>query len=159
LELGLFQADPHPGNFLVSDGGELVLLDFGCTREMSDEVRRGYAALVRAFVTGDGACLAERLEQLGFRTQSGAPDTLIAFAAALLDIFRRGEPFPTREQLMEQASGLMEAAKLDPVTRVPGEFVMLARVFGTLGGMLAHYRPRIDYATSVLPHLFRPEHT
>jgi ubiquinone biosynthesis protein len=42
------------------------------------------------------------------------------------------------------------------VTRVPGEFVMLARVFGTLGGMLSHYRPRIDYARAVLPHLFRP---
>jgi ubiquinone biosynthesis protein len=159
LELGMFQADPHPGNFLVTPDGELVLLDFGCTRKMPDEVRRSYALLVRAFVTGDGTCVAECLERLGFRTQSGRPDTLFAFAAALLDVFRRGTAegtlvFPTREQLLEQATGLMEAAQADPVTRVPGEFVMLARVFGTLGGMLSHYRPRIDYASVVLPHLF-----
>jgi ubiquinone biosynthesis protein len=162
LELGLFQADPHPGNFLVTEDGQLVLLDFGCTRELPDEVRRGYVHLTRAFVTGDGACVAEWLERLGFRTESGRPDTLLAFATALLDVFRRGTvegtlSFPTREQLLQQAAGLMEAAQRDPVTRVPGEFVMLARVFGTLGGMLSHYRPRIDYARVVLPHLFRPE--
>jgi ubiquinone biosynthesis protein len=162
LELGRFQADPHPGNFLVTDSGELVLLDFGCTRHMTDETRRGYAHLVRAFVTGDGTCVAEWLERLGFRTQSGKPDTLFAFASALLDVFRRGTAegtlaFPTKEQLMQQAAGLMEAAQKDPVTRVPGEFVMLARVFGTLGGMLSHYRPHIDYARVVLPHLFRAE--
>jgi ubiquinone biosynthesis protein len=162
LEFGVFQADPHPGNFLVTDDDDVALLDFGCTREMSEEVRRGYSSLVRAFVTGDGNCVAEWLERLGFRTESGKPDTLFAFAAALLDVFRRGTAegtlaFPTREQLMEQAAGLMEAAQNDPVTRVPGEFVMLARVFGTLGGMLSHYRPHIDYARVVLPHLFRPE--
>ena len=162
LELGLFQADPHPGNFLVGERGELVLLDFGCTRQMIDEVRRGYKHLVRAFVTGDTTCVAEWLERLGFRTESGQPDTLFAFASALLDVFRRGTAegrlaFPTKEQLLQQAAGLMEAAQKDPVTRVPGEFVMLARVFGTLGGMLSHYRPQIDYARTVLPHLFRPE--
>jgi ubiquinone biosynthesis protein len=162
LELGMFQADPHPGNFLVDEAGELVLLDFGCTRVMSDEVRRAYGMLVRAFVTGDVACVESCLERLGFRTESGRPDTLLAFASSLLDVFRRGTAegklvFPTREQLMEQATGLMAAAQKDPVTRVPGEFVMLARVFGTLGGMLSHYRPHIDYVSIVLPHLFRPE--
>jgi len=139
-----------------------VLLDFGCTRELTDEVRRAYGQLVRAFVTGDASCVEGCLERLGFRTESGKPDTLLAFAAALLDVFRRGTSegtllFPTREQLLQQAAGLMEAAQKDPVTRVPGEFVMLARVFGTLGGMLSHYRPHIDYASVVLPHLFRPE--
>ena len=37
------------------------------------------------------------------------------------------------------------------------EEAKLARVFGTLGGMLSHYRPHIDYVSVVLPHLFRPE--
>jgi predicted unusual protein kinase regulating ubiquinone biosynthesis (AarF/ABC1/UbiB family) len=31
--LRLFHADPHPGNFLVRDGG-LVVLDFGCTKKI-----------------------------------------------------------------------------------------------------------------------------
>ena len=39
--------------------------------------------------------------------------------------------------------------------RLPPEFVMIARVFGTLAGLLQHYRPAIDYARYVLPHLYR----
>jgi Predicted unusual protein kinase len=32
---GLFHADPHPGNLLVTDDGRLVLLDFGMVVESS----------------------------------------------------------------------------------------------------------------------------
>ena len=35
LVAGVFQADPHPGNFLVTDDDRLVLLDFGCTRTLA----------------------------------------------------------------------------------------------------------------------------
>ena len=31
-QLGIMHADPHPGNFLVNKEGELVVLDFGCTK-------------------------------------------------------------------------------------------------------------------------------
>jgi predicted unusual protein kinase regulating ubiquinone biosynthesis (AarF/ABC1/UbiB family) len=30
-------ADPHPGNFLISDEGRLVVLDFGCVKTIPDE--------------------------------------------------------------------------------------------------------------------------
>lgn len=34
LELGVIQADPHPGNFLFHDDGRVVCLDFGCVRRL-----------------------------------------------------------------------------------------------------------------------------
>lgn len=160
LEAGTFQADPHPGNFLVTDSGELVLLDFGCTRALDDATRRDYRALVQAFIAGDRAGLGELFARLGFRTESGAPDTLLAFAEAFLQSFRRaaasGAPFswPTRDEVLAQAGDLLEASRRDPVTRLPPEFVMIGRVFGTLGGLFGHYRPEIDYPRRVLPHLF-----
>lgn len=33
-QLGIMHADPHPGNFLVNTAGELIVLDFGCTKEI-----------------------------------------------------------------------------------------------------------------------------
>ncbi len=33
-ELGKMHADPHPGNFLVNESGELIALDFGCMKEI-----------------------------------------------------------------------------------------------------------------------------
>src|SRR5438094_498337 len=32
----LFNADPHPGNYLFPDDGRLVVLDFGCVKELPD---------------------------------------------------------------------------------------------------------------------------
>jgi len=37
---GLFHADPHPGNLLVTDDGRLVLLDFGMVVRIDPEMRR-----------------------------------------------------------------------------------------------------------------------
>jgi ubiquinone biosynthesis protein len=157
LELGRFQADPHPGNFLVAPDGALVLLDFGCTCTLSDDERGHYRALMRKFIGGDGAGAAEHLAALGFRTRSGSPDTLHAFAAALLDSFRRAAAdgrfeWPTREQLLAQARSLAEQTVADPVERIPPSFVMIGRVFGTLGGLFGHHRPKLDWAR-VLPYL------
>ncbi|MFN3432664.1 MAG: AarF/ABC1/UbiB kinase family protein, partial [Candidatus Sericytochromatia bacterium] len=40
LMLGLFHADPHPGNLHVTPDGRLVLLDFGIFGELDEETRR-----------------------------------------------------------------------------------------------------------------------
>lgn len=157
---GAFQADPHPGNFLVADDGTLVLLDFGCTKVMPPEVRDGFGAVLAAAMTGDSVTVASWLARLGFETASGEPDTLLLFSDLLLRQFRQAlgggrVSWPTREELLESSADLLAAMRRDPVTRIPTEFVMLGRVFGLLGGLFQHYRPDIDWAKRVLPYVFR----
>src|SRR5690606_3801678 len=55
LRHGLFQGDPHPGNFLVADPARLVLLDFGAVQELSESERTAYAELAGAVVLGNAA--------------------------------------------------------------------------------------------------------
>ncbi len=158
LERGVFQADPHPGNFLVTPDGKLALLDFGCTRALSAEMRTGLMGLLRASLLGDRAALGAQLAALGFATRSGSPDTLLLFADAFTAAFRKGAlsgtfSWPTRAELFAQAGALLEQTARDPVVRIPAEFVMIGRVFGTIGGLFQHYRPDINYAARVLPHL------
>lgn len=49
--LGRVHADPHPGNFLFAADGTVGVLDFGCTRELSEGFRtqmaRAWSALLR----------------------------------------------------------------------------------------------------------------
>jgi predicted unusual protein kinase regulating ubiquinone biosynthesis (AarF/ABC1/UbiB family) len=40
-------ADPHPGNFLISDKGELIALDFGCMKAIPDEFYVPYFELAK----------------------------------------------------------------------------------------------------------------
>lgn len=155
LEHGLFQADPHPGNILVTLAGELVLLDFGCSKELPPEARAGYLAVLRAFLFGERERLPALFDALGFETRSGTPDPLLAFTDALLGEIAQsaGGPvrWPTRAELLERAGGLAEQLERDPVTALPPELVMLGRVFATLGGLFTRYRPEIDFARHVLP--------
>jgi ubiquinone biosynthesis protein len=159
LEAGVFQADPHPGNLLVAADGRLVLLDFGCARALSADARRRYASLLIAFLAGDATRVATLLEELGFRTASGRPDTLLHFAEAMLGALRGaalaggGVPWLDQDQLAAQARVLLDATSEDPVVRIPDEFAMLARVFGSLGGLFQHYRPRLDWARHMQPVL------
>ncbi len=84
LQLGFFQADPHPGNLLVTEDNQLQLLDFGACQALTDHHRRYYLRVLQAAIVGDEKAIAESLHELGFRTQSGQPDTLIAFTHALI---------------------------------------------------------------------------
>ena len=54
FENGFYHADPHPGNFLISDAQHLVLLDFGDTGFLSGRRRQDVARLLIA-VTGHDA--------------------------------------------------------------------------------------------------------
>jgi ubiquinone biosynthesis protein len=157
LEAGVFQADPHPGNFLVTDAGELVVLDFGCSRELPASRRRRYLELVRAVLAGERERAAVELADLGFRTRSGGPGSLLAFADALLGAFRRmvggGEVWLDRAALEAELRDLLAVVADDPVTQLPDDFVMLGRVFGTLGGLFQHHRPAIDWLRHVGPVL------
>jgi len=161
LQAGYFQADPHPGNLLVTATGDLVLLDFGCTAELPDHFRRGYFDILRASVIGDTETVGKTLFELGFKTRSGKPDTLIAFSDALLQQLRQmmgeinedGYVWPTPDDLIKKATELLDQANRDPVEKLPAEFIMLARVFTTLGGLFMHYQPRIDVTRYVLPYM------
>ncbi|NIR45826.1 MAG: AarF/ABC1/UbiB kinase family protein, partial [Gammaproteobacteria bacterium] len=134
-------------------------LDFGCARLVPDETRGLYLALLQAFLVGDRQRMTALFDALGFATRSGRPETLHAFADNLLRAFRKAgagdEDFAwmSTEEIFGQTDELLRISQEDPVTRIPAEFVMLGRVFGTLGGFFDHYRPEIDYARHLFPAL------
>ena len=161
LQAGLFQADPHPGNFLVTDDDTLVLLDFGCTMQLPENFRDGFFKVLGAALMDERDRMATLLTDMGFRTRSGRPDTLLAFADVLLAQIQRaakemgsdGMSWPTQAQILAQAKNLLAQAETDPVDKLPAEFIMLARVFTTLGGLFMHYQPRLDVTRYVLPYM------
>jgi hypothetical protein len=62
-DLNLFHADPHPGNFLVSDG-MLCVLDFGCTKQITKEFYRKQFRFLDPNLPKNPALLEEALRDL-----------------------------------------------------------------------------------------------
>ena len=155
LRDGLFQGDPHPGNFLVADGAVLALLDFGAVQRLTPGQRHAYADLASAVLLGNAPRAAELLHALGFRTASGDPEPLVEVANVVLAFFREHAADPLANVYPEhKAAEFIAAVQANPVVRIPGHFVLLGRVFASLGGLLLRYRPKIDLFGILTPHLF-----
>ena len=65
FEDGFFHGDPHPGNLLVSDMGDLVFLDFGIVGVLRPEKKQLFVNLLFAMTTDDVDMILKALEGFG----------------------------------------------------------------------------------------------
>lgn len=150
LVRGHVHADPHPGNFLVAPSGELALLDFGCTLELTAAERAAYARLVLAIGGGAEAAAARELAALGFAADD--PAQLVAVAASLIGALRPGAAVSELDWEAAFAEQIARARRLDGLA-LPRSFVLLGRVLATIAGLLARYRPQIQLHPLIARHL------
>jgi predicted unusual protein kinase regulating ubiquinone biosynthesis (AarF/ABC1/UbiB family) len=69
-----FQADPHPGNFLVEPDGRVHPIDFGCVHRFPPKAAEALAALLRAQAREDLEGQIAALDALGFVTDRATYD-------------------------------------------------------------------------------------
>ena len=66
-EIGAFNADPHPGNYLFHEDGSVSFLDFGCVKRFSNDHLAGIRRLAEAMVgEGDADALYQSWVDLHF---------------------------------------------------------------------------------------------
>lgn len=50
---GIFNGDPHPGNYIFHEDGRVTFLDFGCVQRFADATVRGFALVRKLAMEGD----------------------------------------------------------------------------------------------------------
>lgn len=63
---GLFNCDPHPGNYLFMPDGRMVFLDYGCTRRFPEERRQLWISLCKAVLQDDQDAIHKLAIPIGF---------------------------------------------------------------------------------------------
>lgn len=129
-QFGVYQADPHPGNFIVGPDGTITILDFGALAAVTPEERDNYARLLFACVTGQTEGIGELFLKAGF--VGGNAETLQGLASYILTDRLQ------REGLGEGMIDLMELFREQHV-RMPDSWVAISRVLITVGGFLMTY--------------------
>ncbi len=76
-------ADPHPGNFLISDKAELIAIDFGCIKEIPEEFYVPYFELANEKDLNDKAIFIDKITQLEILR----PDDNAEARAYIIDLF------------------------------------------------------------------------
>lgn len=63
---GLLHADPHPGNFRITEDGRLAVMDFGAVAHLPGGFPPAIGTLMRVALSGDAEVVAEGLQEEGF---------------------------------------------------------------------------------------------
>jgi ubiquinone biosynthesis protein len=67
---GFVHADPHPGNVLITDDGDLALIDVGMVTRLGPDLQDQLVRLLAAISEGNGTEAADLLTELGERTDA-----------------------------------------------------------------------------------------
>ncbi|NUQ75648.1 MAG: AarF/ABC1/UbiB kinase family protein [Polyangiaceae bacterium] len=158
LRHGLFNADPHPGNYLFIDSpeatGEVWFLDFGCTRTLRPEkvelVREAHrASVLRQDAGALGELFSEMLDMPaeGEGARIGREYLKLCYAP----ILTTGKFHITKEYTTKLFHDLREGAKAalrgsrDEFTPLPSEWLFFNRLQLGFYSVLARLDVPVDY--------------
>lgn len=97
-------ADPHPGNFLVSEKGELIALDFGCMKTIPMEFYIPYFELAEPENISNPAYFTSKLYELEILREDDSEEEILFFTEMfheLLSLFTQ----PFQEETFDFSDG------------------------------------------------------
>ncbi|RMF19618.1 MAG: AarF/ABC1/UbiB kinase family protein [Candidatus Dadabacteria bacterium] len=162
---GFFQADTHPGNFLVKkdeDGYKLVMIDFGCAKQLPNEFRTGLLKSVQGYFNRDPEFSARAFWDMGFRTKQHTLESLTKWAEFVFEVvdqviklFESGDSIVRyiQKNMFELGEKAMELNTDDRIDYIPEEYIMFGRALSTPPIPFDQFQPTVDLKAIVLPHL------
>ncbi|MCF0042089.1 ABC1 kinase family protein [Dyadobacter fanqingshengii] len=85
-QLRKVHADPHPGNFLVDEAGNLIAIDFGCIKEIPDSFYTPYFELAEPEKLNDPEIFYSRMEALEILSSKDTPQETVYFSKLFKEI-------------------------------------------------------------------------
>ena len=157
--LGMFNADPHPGNYLFHDDGTVTFLDFGCVKRMSPEVQRGFWEQGAAVLDNDAERLVRAFIEHGFARADDPPpgDKALVWMRQNFAPLHDQQPFTFTPEFAAELVGQMADMDKDVMRRVsvPKDFVFTNRIFFGLYSILGALRATADWRAIFDEHVTR----
>ena len=146
---GMFNADPHPGNYLFHDDGTVTFLDFGCVKRLNPEAQRGFWDLPTATLDGDAERLLRVYTEQGFtRADDPAPaDKVMVWFRQQFAPLVAPQPFTFTPEFVSELLGDMANMDKDLRRRsnVPKEYLFTNRISVGLYSVLGALRATADW--------------
>jgi predicted unusual protein kinase regulating ubiquinone biosynthesis (AarF/ABC1/UbiB family) len=135
----LLHADPHPGNFRVTEDGRLGVLDYGAVNRLPSGLPASLGRVLTEALAGDSTALEAVLREEGFIRQGVDidPDLLLEFLTPVVDPLIHEQFTPTREWLRSAAAQIQDPRRpqflIGLKLNLPPEYLLIHRVW--LGGI------------------------
>ncbi|HEY8945042.1 MAG TPA: AarF/UbiB family protein [Polyangiaceae bacterium] len=159
FEHGIFHADPHPGNFLVRPGPELVVLDYGAVEHVTPALADGMKTVVLGALTRNDDEILRGLERMGFVAPGGDRELLKRVGREYLRTLSgvRIEDFSRidRDVVGKLAGYEQIRGRLRDVMRsveYPEGYFYVERTLALLFGLVGQLAPKSGLPGLALPH-------
>ena len=138
---GVYHADPHAGNILLTTDGRLALLDFGLLGRLDDDTRRGLSLLLLAIAQNRADDVADLILALSLTTQKSEQ------AAFVHDVRRKLPRFHWRPlsgiQAGESLADLQRIA-LEHNIALPTSFALVGKTLAQADSIARVLNPELD---------------
>ncbi|GMH90607.1 hypothetical protein TrST_g4936 [Triparma strigata] len=155
MECERFHADPHPGNLIKTENGELAILDFGLVATLKDSERANLKSAVKHLLTGQYSKLVkEDSVALGFLNGDADMEVIEPLITKLL---KRGlllQATERRSNFKNVSSELNEIFFLHPF-EVPPFFALVTRGVAVLEGVALRGDIQFDIWKEAEGHVIR----
>jgi ubiquinone biosynthesis protein len=133
FDFGFYQADPHPGNFLVMRDNRIAFIDFGLVGYVTEAERRALADLFLAMVAED----IEKVATIWLELAHAGPEVNWGtFLRGLKPILLKQITLPRgRIQVGEMFIGMMQNGARHGL-KLPSELFLVFRTFAEIEGLL-----------------------
>lgn len=147
LREGVFHADPHPGNVLVTPKGRLALLDFGSVGRLSAKRREQVLVVLGSLVDADVGAVSDVL--MDWARRPGPPPP--GLEPAVDQFFARYGAQSGRDiRLAEAITEFISIARENELT-LPPDLVLLMRALGISEGLARTLDPDLDVVEAITP--------
>lgn len=141
LVLGLFHADPHPGNVLVTEDGRLALLDLGMVAQVSPDVQDELTKLLLAIADGRGREAADVAIRLGRELEDFDQER---FRAGAIDLVNRTQHAKVGELQAGRVVAELTQIAAQSGLRLPVELTLLGKALLNLDEVARTLDPEFD---------------
>jgi predicted unusual protein kinase regulating ubiquinone biosynthesis (AarF/ABC1/UbiB family) len=155
----LFNADPHPGNYLFHDDGTVSFLDFGCVKRFRREQVEMMNAIVRHCLRDDVEETWKACLEIGFFRDSGevSPEEVFEYWREPFEMYWAEQPFTVTPEYVgawieRRFSPTGPSANAFRHAVAPSEYTIMSRIeMGTMS-VIADLRASNDWASIANEH-------
>lgn len=150
FEHGVYNADPHPANFIVRSDGVLAPVDFGMVGVLDEEVRQALVGLLRSFVERDAARLLRVFSSLELLNEEASRSELANDLGRLVHYYSH---MPVAQMEVSRMLADLYAVVRRYRIELPVDLALTLKVLVTLESLGKRLDPAFDFMEESRPFL------